>query len=614
METITSNTSSQEKEAQAVCGAVASLFGKGELWQKSQAVSRQWLDDTAEILASRDVSSPVIAFVGQRNTGKSTLVRSLILSEESKQQVPCGISSANKTKKLYWIGNEQPRDLDPEREIYLSLKDDELEDLGTPYTLLDTPGSSDGEMNSSSLLKRAEDRADVFVLIAYSDQLEVEQVFTDIQPANGGTFLPVIRLSPKSTRVWSENEDNTSLTGDIHTAVRNWREHLPLSKFLDPLLIPDWDAVDELPDGKVPAKILADGLRNALQEEEVRTTGRYKRVMATQLLWRENIARILQPFFDHAQDSLSRLEKAESGMHEDILEWLLEGYRPVDIEIKWTSRQMVLDRISPLLFPITGLWKIISLTSGAWDRLVWAAGGSIFALLGAGRKTWSNLSEKSKNKGDGKSDLVSALDHHIGKKFKPLLNNVAQDMAPFSHEKSDAEKPALHLEILGLESLSHTWKEKEPSIIRKFQISAWLLYPAVLLCFAFFWWMVGGPFVHLYVEYIPAVFSSWSGDWSSHSLQNYPNTGPGFWFTTFFLALFPTFIMGMLVTHSVSSTRKVKAIRSELRKQMSAAMKSGNMDLRIRTNDRTLETLTELLPFRTRRQSKKNIPMPALSE
>lgn len=585
-------------EARAVQDAVATLFGLGEIAQRTDQACRQWLADTETIQESRNLKAPVIAFVGQRNTGKSTLVRSLITSEKLKEEIPCGFSSTGKTRKLYWIGSEEPYQLNPHQEFFLSATKAEMSDLGMPYTLLDTPGSSDGNSEMSGLLKQAEDRADLFALVVHSDQLEVERVFTDIEPANGAVFLPLIRLSSKSTKDWIENKDSDTLLADIGDAIEKWRTHLPLSTFLNPVLIPDTDVGEDKEYEHLPSEPLREALREALSHKELNYTGRQKRIQARRLQWEKEMHTILFPFFHHAEESLKQLDLARGKFHEDLLNGLMERSLPLDIHLKWAVRHTLMERISPLLFPVTGLWKMISLTSGAWDRLAWAAGGSIFALLGVGRKTVANLRERSKEKNENLSDLASTLKHRILRKFHPLFRNVMEDTTPYTEQKEHRDPATIEMEVSGLEALCDLWVTREPATIKKHQISSWLLFPAVISCFLFFWWMVGGPFLHLYAEYLPAVYSSWSGNWTANTLQSYPYTGPGFWFTTFVLALFPTLIMGMMVVALTSSRLRIASIREELKEEIKKAIHSDELDLSIRTSGREWEALQCILTFR----------------
>jgi hypothetical protein len=104
-----------------------------------------------------------------------------------------------------------------------------------------------------------------------------------------------------------------------------------------------------------------------------------------------------------------------------------------------------------------------------------------------------------------------------------------------------------------------------------------------------------GPLVHIYGEYVPAVFGSWRGEWNEAHLRAYPAMGGAFWLTAVILSGIPAFLLALLLVASRLAATRVKRCRELLSKAMLSQVKAGKIGLRIDMEEPKMLAARDLL-------------------
>lgn len=353
----------------AIEEAARQIYGNSET---SASIERQCAvarADIAAILDRRGVTHPVIAVIGSKNAGKTTLCRMLVRKPEQRQRLAAGFGPDNATRKTVWIGPEAPADLDKRWEQQIPLPSNDLEDLGSPYTLVDVPGFNDDDPAAAAPARRAFRLSTTVVLVASEETTEDHRILKEMSLRDGVRVLPV---------VVTNKEDE--LRGAVSGLRKRIRRACPKSEVLDPVMVPrvgsaQGEARDRL-EQRLRARLKA-AMTPLLSMEAVDAVllaeTRFGRL-------RETLRAEVRDLVAEVQDEYNHLVETEEQVIEGITRELAGNPRQLKAACRLRLLDSLTDRCPPLFFPYRSFLGLLTLAAGAWDRLVFSLLGSLPSL------------------------------------------------------------------------------------------------------------------------------------------------------------------------------------------------------------------------------------------
>lgn len=547
------------------------------------------------IATNRGLTLPTIAMVGERNSGKSYLASRLVLHPDAQKWFAPGLSEATKTERLLWVGPESPPSLVDPWESHWPLDREAMVDLGTPYMLLDSPGSGDRSQQLQALAQAALSSARIKVLVVDSARRSAEAYRDAMKPGDGSVILPAIHLSAGETVRWAQRsqEEAEASAAEYRQWTATLASYWPRATVLEPVILPEIDAMpDREAAGELVRERLADALREALlahsdpgalaAAELAAAWERFGRVAG------ELLGAILTPALRKRH---AGLQEARRTLPTAVMTHLFGDGAKVRALVRHRLRLSLVESIPNGAFPFRTVAKLLCLTTGAWDRLVLGLGGSLPSLALAGATVWRNVREKE----TAEATLGAALKGQIESVVQERLRGPLEDFQAAVDRATGREHAtvsAVEFDLEGAQAVAHQWEEKLAE-----QAALDRLSPRVIALFSFlgmavFWFLLGGPLLHLYGQYVPATVASWSGEWVSFS--RYPVLGFGFWSMALLLAVLPLFGVALVTVGSALSRRRVTRTEAALRAFWLQKADNGELGLQIRLRSRTSEAVQTL--------------------
>lgn len=534
--------------------------------------------------SNRGLSIPAFALIGETKTGKTTLARLLSGKDLSAKGGPTETAD-----RIRWIGPMKPATLDPDWEECEVVDAGSMINLGTPYLIIDTPRLETLCKNSEVCFHKVFSSTRFKIVVLEQEKLEREIWLNRVSSYRGSVVLPVIRLSPESTKGYPEN--HASL-------VEAWRKDyepgigakLAGINLEPPVFLPHLDAMGDRDKSiALVREVLAERLRNLLQEYQGGSSDRYAELNAS---W-EHFLNVLKPMLSAIGSVLlterhDEFQKAVAQLPEQIVEHLLSDKRRLRALMRMDLREGLMDCIPGWVFPFRTLVSLLCLTNGAWDRLILAAAGSIpsafLTMAGAARrKTDEAKAERSLRDGmDGRLQVLVRA--KLARPWKGFV-------AALGKARDSADTEDMHgcdFEIEGSEQLAEFWRQAQADATQLSNPDNRRWVSLISMAGALvFWILFMGPLAQAYGQYVPAVFRSLAGVWTAENLATYPAPGAAFWFSSFILSLIPAFLVALILVAVRIGDRRVKYCMTRLEERMKEHLTQSTLGLRIRpTNPR----------------------------
>ncbi len=372
-----------ELETQDLLSAASILYPSSNKLHELREAVKHYLDDIRGLLANRGIATPTIGFIGDKNSGKSYLLRLLIRDDAISSQIPCGMGPDGRTEKLIWIGAELPPTLDSSAEIGVRLHD-ALKQLGLErdVTLVDIPGFNDAHDPAA---KRANELAlkscQVKVLVFSVAAAQAERVADFARLAPGPIIIPVINREVSAPDTAEARKRAMSYEQSIRKAVAGSPEDGDKVIVYPAVIIPNDQNVPILED---PVQTLAR-FTKALQDavDEVRRNPHLAQSTAHGRRQRfySDLRRVLEADYRKISELLDKIERDGQEMPSQLVPYLLGSERAAAVGIRIWLRAEVMHRTPSYFFPLRSFIGLLTLTSRAWDSLLLAMGGSVPSLF-----------------------------------------------------------------------------------------------------------------------------------------------------------------------------------------------------------------------------------------
>ncbi len=379
------------------------------------------------ILEDRSSGLVVVAVVGPTGQGKSWLIRQLVRRSSVASSIASGNNANEATEKLIWIGPSAPADLDSMHERYLHCKSTEMEPIGSPYLLVDAPGSTDDRRGVAKVAARALSLASVLVVEVRRDQIRSEAVGMLAEASEGTIVVPVINAV--------RHRDDT-ITADIESLVARMRHAAPRSVFAPAVLIDDFEIEgrNEENVGTKAAQDVADTIQAMLGSSWEGDRRRSTRLSALDSRFRAALHGVLSDQLPGLTVAVRRLHDEATALPGEIAETLVGSGGPLRAAVRSRLRMSLLTDTAAFWFPYRSILGVLNITHGAWDRVLISLSGSLPSLVGA---VWSSTKNLSTDRG-AVQDIREGLQRRSAAAVADRLGPLA---ARFRDELAELRQP-----------------------------------------------------------------------------------------------------------------------------------------------------------------------------
>lgn len=572
----------------AIEESIRVLFGSTSPQLRDFRITAARFRDEWDALATnRGLSLPALAFIGERGTGKTTLIRLLT-----------GVEPPTTAGRIQWFGPQQPATLDPQYEEFRRVDAADMAGLGSPCLLIDAPDLDPTGPVNEALFHRLFTTTRFKVVVLQQEKLESSFWQHKLAGYGGSVVLPVIRLDPESTGGYPEN------LSELHDAwQRDYapgiRANLPGIELESPVFLPHLDAMGGR-GNSVPAvkDALSSRLREFLAAREGTTADRLAELDASWLRFLETL-RPLTAAFDTPllAERFQALETAIDALPETLINHLLSDERRIRALIRMDLRSRLMDQVPAWAFPFRSLCGLLCLTTGLWDRLILGATGSlpstVLTVAGAVRNRTEEIrAEKSHRHG-----MDAAMRTLVRTKLALPWNDFIAALEKAGDART-SDTLGGDFEIEGDEQLAGLWKQAQADATRKHPEKPERGDAFVFLLSAIgtlvFWLLFLGPLLQTYGQYLPASMRSITGSWTAENLATYPATGGAFWFSAVVLSLIPPFFIALILVAIRLGNGRILRCVARLCTLMHGHLAAGILTLRIHPTDPRVKAYREI--------------------
>jgi len=576
------------KELDSLDAAASIVFGNSPILADLASLTARARADIQDVFDQRQVHSTLVAVCGGKNSGKSWLCRSLITSKEKREMVRSGFDQANSTTLITWIGPETPARLESEFEQVAPVAASQMADLGKPYLLLDVPGYNDLDGQARLAAKRCVQMASLRVFITSIRTLDAEDNFHYLGGNDGSTILPLI-ADPKYPR--TEEVD-----ADVKQFLARLAKSCPAAEVLPPVFIPQFDlAADPAQAERGATRLAHEALRNALPRASRNTAQTVQRIRAA---FRADFKKRVEPVFARIRSHHKELGEAEN----QVLRTILEDIVGTDRQLFSGVRLQLLDHAAssaPLFFfPFRTFLGLVSLTAGAWDRLVLGLSGSIPSLALAAFQGMQNLRSR-RAAGPSQRDRLKKRVHRLAEAQLEararIFSRAVQESGAGAAVGLQTTEGGVNVE--GLDRMIDESFSRMQATVEAFRPP-----PGIIACWGFvataaFWGLLAGPLVAIYRHFL----SSWSQVFvdAEATWERFPTPSGAMLFTSLLLVALPVFFLALAALSFAARKKQVDRCVQAIRNSHEQLLKQviGERRIWIANKDPLRDAASLLLAF-----------------
>lgn len=506
------------------------------------------------VAGDRGLHATTIAFVGQKNAGKTHLLSLLVRSKERRAQLRIGADAGHATERPAWLATKRPTGLHHELEDFIPCAAEDLEPLGIPYALLDVPGHDEALLERQHAARHALDDARIKVLVIGRAELEVAGWTAYIGRTDGASVIPVITKA-------SALPDR-----DVHTFKEKLRASLPTSRVLEPIVMPDFTL--EGADHRAINVATRRTLSERLVEAAINTSPEIsadQELVVRQLRFREEIATLASEHLRATRQGLEPILRELNELPQRAAAALLGEERLLAANISANLRAVLLERTPVFFFPWRLVLSIANLIHGATDRLPLVLMGSVPSMLTAGWAAAKNLRDGREFRAEIEAGLrrrvESMLKDQLANRLETLGRNLDADLGRNDQSTArTAEKCSVRL--AGLETLQAASTGIFQRVIDRAAPSRAVARSFGLLGCGIFWFILGHPLYGLYLDFYAAAQQVL--DRTSTSLAAFPAGTFSMLATSTLLALLPMGLLLLLFVAWITRKKFVDACVADL--------------------------------------------------
>jgi hypothetical protein len=587
---------SYREKANRIQVATRRIYGESDTGRALDEMCGTLLRDLDDIENQRGMKEQFVAVIGHKNAGKSTLCRLLVDDAGKRGLIRAGMGEKEKysTLRITWIGPSAPHQLDMEMETALFVQQEQMADIGVPYSLVDVPGFGDDNAAARQAARRALRMSGTAIVVWNFARLEDESALEYLQLCDGARVLPVVVSSSYSRKV-----DDHRMPGELESLRRRIKDWCPESEVMDPVLIPMLDEAEdtvsrselETEARKKIATVLAEQLRRPSPDPARLATGRFSRFLVA-------LTKELQPFLDRVSVPYENLIKEEKQAARMVGEQIAGKPRQLRAGLRLRMLTILRDQCPVIFFPFRSFLGLLTLVAGAWDRLILGLFGSLPSLALAVLQSGKNARQLAENRKASRDDLhqrcASLAAGHLTTVNRKFLSAIIAGLPEEAKARFSRKTPKINL--AGLEEVASAaenifdqkLQEQSPRgvIVRLFGFLSLPLWLG----------LVAGPVWTIYDKFFQAWGLAFDGS-APGSWAQFPAPSAGMIFSTLLLVFGPVFLMSMLALGLSLSQKRVNncadATIDATREMLDTFISNGLF--RLETNDELRAAMRTLL-------------------
>lgn len=555
---------------QRIGHATQALLGQQHLTHQISEWCDQYVLQCDSIVSSRGVALASIAIVGAKGQGKTWIARQIVLDRRVAMSLPSGVLSSEATTHVHWVGPVVPESLDADRELYHPCRSEAMLDLGRPYMLLDTPGITDDDLNAARIAKDAMALSPVKLLVVRRDQLRGAILTQLANFTEGAICIPVITCvslndlptrGAKNPTVESSNRTgwSESLQRDLDTFWEAMKASAPRTKFLDPVIVPDFEADgDETKIGLAFARDLQSRLKNESLDDIAATKA--NRLSAASDRLRHRIGQMLDAQLPQLSVAVRRLHAEADALPSQTIETVLGSRSVLQSAVRGRLRAQMIADTGMIWFPYRTVLTVLGLTHGAWDRLLLSLSGSVPSIFGTFAAWARNVQQSRKINWEMHEGIREQLNRQIQDRLEPMQSQFHRAVARIrgSEQESKSLSTSLQIRLSGVEELQSQARRVFEWTVDRNQMPWAVLQLFALIGSLIFWVLISGPIVSIYRQYLGASYDTLLGP--NSRMDQFPHPSPALLFTSVILSLIPMLIYAMVVMSWSQRRSKINRI------------------------------------------------------
>ena len=593
------------------------MLGDGPTARRLLTLAHE-LREGCERLAHRlDRSPPAIALVGETGGGKSWLARCFFLptpaNEPLLHELRSGQNRADRTERLTWFGPEAPSTLGHTAgERFVRVTPGQMVDLGQPYILGDTPGFSSRDAAATPLSDLAVKAAAVKVLVLTAESLRDGGLTRLISDMPGATVIPLIRFRPAARGV---DQPDQALRHDAAEQARQWRQAAPETRVAEPAFFPDRDVFSDDPadaERRVREQ-LRDWLLPHLEPGRL-GAGLEHELDARRRAAQRQVAVALAPWHESLGQRIEAIDHAAAQVPARVVAELLGDGPALRVALRQRFRASLIEATPAWCFPYRSCLGLLTLTAGAWDRLVLSMCGSLPSLALSLLQTARNLREaagRSRSLRRGIAQRGEGLARDLmATPFAEFASALDAALARRQGDASRARPLDGACRVLGLDGLEALATHAMDKASASYGPGRWIkaVGPLATLVFA---GLIVGPVASIYQEYSAVAWRLMSGvtpeatsgvtpgmmTGDGPSWRDFPTPPASLWITSLALSAAPVFVAALSALAWVGRGGRVRRATRALMDTYSdaAAERTARGELRIVAEDARVESARWLL-------------------
>ena len=519
------------------------------------------------------------------------------MGQISLAAIASGNDANEATEKLLWIGPHPPADLDTRYEKFLHCDTSQMQSIGTPYLLVDSPGSTDDRRAIAAVASRALSLASVILLAVRRDQLRSEAVGMLAEASEGTLVIPVVN---------AVRQNDSALGADVDALMAHMRDVAPRSMIVSPILVDDFE-IDQRNEAEV-GSLAAEAIATRLQEELGMTwqgdRRRSVRLAALDERFRAALHTVLSDKLPGLTSAVSRLNREATKLPGEVAETLIGAGGPLRAAVRSRLRLSLLTDTAAIWFPYRTQLGLLNLTHGAWDRVLLSLSGSLPSLVGTVWTSTKNLASSRDAQQDVRDGLRQRSAAAVTDRLEPVAHRFRDEIIALrSTQASSPDHNSLRSDssrsqvafLAGIDAL----QEKSQSIfeaeVERVAISRPMAVFCALIGTAIFWFLMAGPVVALYRQYFDASYTTLRD--LSGNLDAFPRPDLSMMLTSLIVSILPTSLFAMLILSLAQSRSRVQRAESRIRAmhEESIASLQKNGVLRLHWDDPLLADAEFLL-------------------
>lgn len=585
------------------------LFGEQPIASRIRALCRKHEMECQQILYGRGLASVIVAVVGDKGQGKTWICRQLVLDPSLQRELPSGVLARESTTRLTWIGPEHPNQVDGNFERHLPCLASSLFDLGFPYVLLDTPGATDAQDRAAEIAREALSIAPVQLLVIRRDQLRSSSTCPLVRRSEGVLCIPVITaISPRDVATTQLNavavgnhhtDGERMLYDDIQAWLAMVHASAPHSTLLTPILIEDFEATgNELIAGDSFRKQLASALKH--QSLAAIATTQERRIDASCQRLRISVSEAIVEETPQLVAAVENLLEESQRLPSRVIESVLGSNIVLETIVRAKLRSQIVADTSLLWFPYRTTLSLLSMTQGAWDRVLLMMTGSLPSLVGT-LVTWTqNLYQHRKADWELQYGLKDRIQRQVDDHLRPLQQHFYRVLSS-THSRMTPERTSEStVKLRGLEELQSQAQALLEKTVREYRTNPFLVFLAALVGSLVFWGLLLGPIVLIYRDYVVASYHSLTG--VTVRVDDFPHPSASMLLSCVVLSFLPLLVYTMFVLAIFLRRSRIESVARRLLQQYHSlvAKLQGDGILGLDVRDSLVEKAQTLLSLTSR--------------